>query len=155
MNTVKINLTGLRTLQHQLGELESMRVEVGLLEDTAGRSASSNRLQDNPSIGFEHEFGSVLRNIPERSFIRMPLMLHLGNAVSAGVDWVQLLKHKGSKFVLARLGVVAEEVIQEGFATGGYGTWPQLQPDTIRRKGSSAILIESAQMRKAVTSRVV
>ncbi len=155
MNTVKVNLTGLKTLQRQLTELETMHAEVGLLADTAGRSAGPGRLQDNPSIGFVHEFGSTLQNIPERSFIRMPLMLHLGNAIAAGVDWIALLKAKGAKFVYARLGIIAEEVIQEAFSTGGYGAWPQLKPATIRRKRSSAILIESAQMRKAISSRVV
>jgi hypothetical protein len=153
VNEVKVNLTGLRTLQRQVVELEAQHAEVGLLAETSGRS--SGRGKSNPDIGFVHEFGSVLQNIPERSFIRMPLMVHLGNAVSSGIDWFRLLKFRGVKFVLAKLGVVAEDLIQEGFATGGYGTWPALRPATIRRKNSSAILIESAQMRKAVTSRVV
>ncbi len=162
MNTVKINLTGLKTLMRQVEELPTVRAEVGLFADNAGRVAERGRVQDNPSLGLIHEFGMIftiigskaLMYIPERSFIRVPLMTRLGPLVQ-DTNWFAIMAKQGVKRMLAHLGTLAEDVIQEAFATGGYGLWPQLAPATIRRKGSSAILIESAQMRKAISSRVV
>ena len=65
------------------------------------------------------------------------------------------MKRNGVKSMMGRLGVYAEETIQEAFNTGGWGVWPKLALSTVKRKGSSRILIETAQMRKAISSRVV
>jgi hypothetical protein len=53
----------------------------------------------------------------------------------------------GVKSAVKLLGVMGEETVQEAFATGGFGQWPALRPRTIQRKGSSRILIDSAQLR--------
>lgn len=152
MNTVKTNFAGFKRFRAQIAELETMRAQVGLFQDTAGRSADKGRIVDNPSLGATHEFGSG--NIPERSWLRMPLTLHLG-PVMQGIDWFDSLSRRGVKRTLAFLGVLGEEVVQESFATRGWGAWKELAKETIRKKGSSAILIETAQMRKAISSRVV
>ncbi len=57
MNTVKLNLTGLRTLQKQMEELPQHKVQIGLFADTAGRVADPGRIDHNPSLGAVHEFG--------------------------------------------------------------------------------------------------
>lgn len=162
MNTVKTNFTGLKTLMRQVEELPTVKVQVGLFADNAGRVADRGRIDDNPSLGYVHEFGMMIHHpkrntitvIPERSFIRVPLMTKLGALVQE-TNWFAIMAKRGVKRVLAHLGILAEDVIQEAFATRGYGLWPSLSQTTINRKGSSAILIESAQMRKAVASRVV
>jgi hypothetical protein len=164
VNTVKLDLTGLRTLQRQVAELPAHKVQVGLFEDTAGRVADPGRIDNNPSLGAVHEFGlgfSILKThaevwIPERSFLRMPLQLHLGPALmAAGKGLFKVLREQGVKRFLGLIGATAEDVVQEAFATGGWGVWPKLAPSTIAAKHSAAILIESAQMRKAVSSRVI
>lgn len=164
MNTVKLDLTGLRTLQRQVVELPAHKVQVGLFEDTAGRVADPGRIDNNPSLGAVHEFGlaygivsnKTVVNIPERSFLRMPLMLHLGPALMvAGKGLIRVLREQGVKRFLGLIGATAEDVVQEAFATGGWGAWPKLAPSTAAAKHSAAILIESSQMRKAVSSRVV
>lgn len=156
MNTVKTNFSALQTLRRQVGELEGARVQVGLFADTAGRSADHNRIAHNPSLGYVHEFGDIKHNIPERSWLRMPLMTQLGPLIMAkGTSWLYLLRTRGVKRMLAFLGALGEDVIQEAFSTRGFGQWVALKPATIRRKKSSAILIESAQMRKAVAYRVI
>lgn len=156
MNTVKTDFTGLKTLMRQVEELPTVKVQVGLFADTAGRIADSDRIQDNPSLGYAHEFGSVGGGYPERSWLRMPLMTRLGPAMQAmGTSWLYIMRTRGVRRMLGVLGALAEDTIQEAFATGGFGLWKPLARSTIQRKGSSAILIESAQMRKAVGSRVV
>lgn len=156
MNTVKTNFSVLQTLRRQVGELEAGRVQVGLFADTAARSAEPGRISHNPGLGAVHEFGDPKHNIPERSFIRMPLMTQLGAQILAkGQSWLFVLRTRGAKRTLALLGALAEDIIQESFATAGWGQWPELKRATIRKKGSSRILIESAQMRKAVAFRVI
>ena len=61
----------------------------------------------------------------------------------------------GMRGALKTLGVVAEGTIQKAFATGGWGEWPKLSPVTIRRKKSSKILIDTSQLRRSISSRVV
>lgn len=150
---VKLDLTGLRRLREQLVELNESSAQVGLFQDTAARNAKRGRIDDNPSLGKLMEEGSTLKNIPPRSFIAMPLTLHLAPSVGA-VDWFEKLRKVGVRRTLAFLGVIGEETIQEAFSTGGWGAWPKLHKSTIRRKKSSRILIETAQLRKAITSRV-
>lgn len=154
MNTVRANFDTLKTLRKKLAVLENSRAQVGLFEDTAGRSTEAGRVTDNPTLGFLHEFGDT--NLPARSWLRLPLWVHLGPVVEAkGTSWLWMLMNRGVRRTLALLGAMAEDVVQEGFATGGFGNWTPLAPSTIRRKKSSAILIETAQMRKAVSSRVI
>lgn len=156
MNTVKFNVTPLQTLRRQVGELGAGRAQVGLFADTAGRVSDPGRMSENPSLGFEQEFGNPEHNLPERSFLRMPLMTQLGAQILAkGQSWIYLLRMRGAKRTLALLGALGEDVVQESFATAGFGQWPELKRETVRRKGSSRILIESAQMRKAVAYRVI
>ncbi len=96
-------------------------------------------------------------NIPERSWLRMPVITKLPEAINAQsrAKWRDSILRDGVSATLKRLGILAEAVIQDAFATGGFGTWAKLSKVTIRRKKSAAILIASAQLRQSVTSRVV
>lgn len=164
MNSVKLNLSPLRTLRRQVSELGKLKVQVGLFQANAGRSSGPGKISDNPSLGAIHEFGSsysVLSNratisIPERSWLRMPLMTQLGPQMLAkAASWLYILRTQGAKRTVAVLGALAVDLIAEAFATGGFGSWAPLARETIRRKHSSRILIESSQMRKAVTYRII
>lgn len=162
--SVTLNVAPLRRLQAQFALMGASRVHVGLFANTASRVNRRSGIDHNPSLGAVHEFGASFSRkgtgstttIPRRSFLEMPLSLYLGSELlRSGANWIELIATRGLPYALARLGLVGEDVVQEAFATGGFGNWPALAPETIRRKGSSAILIESAQMRKAISSRVV
>jgi hypothetical protein len=154
VNTVTKDFSGFGKLRKSLQDLTTYRADVGLFNDTSYRAkVKAGGLTDNPSIGFQHEFGNPETSLPERSFLRMPLEQHLKPVLN--FDWFSRLVKTGAKCTVALLGVFGEDVVQEAFASGGYGQWPALKKRTIQRKGSSKILIETAQMRKAVTSRVV
>lgn len=165
MSFVKLNLDGLHTLQRQAEELGGLRAQVGLFQETAGRSVKrAGRIDNNPQLGSIHELGtsySILSTgatvvIPARSFLNMPLTLKLGETLlTNAANWFKLLHTRGAKRTMQFLGVVGEEIVQEAFATRGFGFWPALRPRTIARKNSTAILIESVQFRKAISSRVV
>ncbi len=110
----------------------------------------------NADIGLAHEKGVKSRNLPRRSWLEQPLQDHLKEQFEAlGKKAIESMLQAKSEVVYAQLGLVAENVIQRGFETGGYGKWKPLKQSTIRAKGSDAILIDTAQLRRSITSEVV
>lgn len=145
------------------------RVKVGILGATSSRRAVLSQFRvkgesrfvaggklNNAEIGAVHEFGSIKRGIPVRSWLRMPILTRLAVALKAQDRhrWERLLVTKGLRFWLDSLGALAVAVVQSAFATKGFGFWTALKRRTIARKGSSAILIDSAQLRQSVTHEV-
>jgi phage gpG-like protein len=115
----------------------------------------------NVEIGIAHEYGvkggmSGGWKIPPRSFLFTPLSMHLMDYVNEKASVInRYLNMAEVKNCYDLLGVIAENVVQEGFETGGFGAWPKLKDATIARKGSDSILIDTGQLRKSITSRVV
>ena len=167
MNTLRYSFKGLRKLQTRLAEAEKRSVKIGLLASTAQRTPTdSDRLTHNPSLGAIHEYGLTYTmrktgttiTIPERSFLRMPLTQHLGDTVKkADIKWTDILMLRGSQALLQRLGKAGEQTVQEAFDTRGWGQWPELSSFTIwkKKQNKTRILIETTQMRQAITSQVV
>jgi hypothetical protein len=154
VNKVKKDFSRFAKLRKQLEDLQTHKAQVGLFEDTASRKPGRGQITDNPSLGWEHEIGNPMTNLPPRSFLQMPLQHHMGQVLK--FDWLRRIRMNGTKSAVKLLGVLGEETVQEAFATGGFGQWAPLKKETIRRKGGSTrILIDSAQLRKAVSSRVV
>lgn len=164
----KLNLEQLATLRKELEQAKDWRVHVGVLGNKNARTGTGNT---NAEIGLKHEFGSASENIPRRSFLRMPLYSQLPKKLEtiAKSAWVAVILKKSMEQALKRLGVLAENAIQEAFATGGFGRWAPLSDYTLKmrhlkamsKKGKSkgkfgtAILIETAQLRKSITSAVI
>lgn len=131
----------------------SLVTKVGIFSDHAKREEGK---LTNVEIGIKHEFGSFSEKIPRRSFLKEPLVLkrkellkRIEKNIKANID-----KVGGAERTFAILGVYAEAIIQEGFATGGYGTWKPLSAKTVASKGNSQILIDSSQLRKSIISKV-
>lgn len=162
-NSVHYDKTVLTSLRKKLAELPNARAHVGLFSNKAQRSVTeqpgtqAGETPDNPSLGFIHEYGSTtaVPPVPERSFLRAPLMLELNSKRLSTVDWIKIIQKRGIVGALKLLGVMGEQVVQEAFATRGFGRWKPLAASTIAKKGSTAILIESGEMRQALSSRVV
>ena len=109
----------------------------------------------NAEIGAIHEFGSITRGIPARSFLRMPLHRRAQTLVKRFSVIFRAAAAKGDmKKALTLLGIACENEIQRAFETHGWGTWPPNSPKTIERKGSASPLIDTAQLRRAIDSRV-
>lgn len=178
--SVAIKTDALAALRAELEKNKSKRVQVGVLGGNDARSGdeSGGYVAGNAEIGVAHEFGLIGgqlpqavrakaglskepaksgRSLPERSFLRMPVITQLPEAIKAQgkENWRKAILQKGVVFALKNLGILAEGVIQDAFKTGGFGTWAKLKPATIRRKKSDAILIDTAQLRQSITSRVV
>ncbi len=183
--TVSVDTDALSRLMADVAKNRNARVHVGVLGKHTVR-AEGNALS-NADIGAIHEFGVLggyadtaqgqrrrklggpnaaaeHRNIPARSWLRMPVLTHLPDQLKKlprGL-WQQVIVKRGLRGALGVLGAAALASIQESFATGGFGSWAPLAPFTIRQKlrksggkGAAAILIDTAQLRQSVTSEVV
>lgn len=134
-------------------------VKVGILANTNQRSGDT---QTNAQIGFKNEFGdfSSTPKIPERSFIRMPLKLYFNDRMQekkslTAKEFEKALDTGKIEEFARKVGLVAEEVIQEAFETRGWGKWPKNAPLTVALKGSDSPLIDTGQLRRAITSKVI
>jgi len=170
--SVKLDLTKLEAIEVQLRK--RFAVKIGILGASShNRKVTLNKIVKgkgftmrakgkasagitNASIGLIHEKGSVSKGIPARSFLYMPLSLKLPGAISkVGPGVMKSLTANNIKIAYAGLGVLAENIVQTGFATHGYGKWAPNAPSTVRQKKSSRPLIDTAQLRRSVTSTVV
>jgi hypothetical protein len=169
--TVTMDTTGLNNLM--AGVDENFFVKVGILGSKAHskhRKETSEELKKsgghkigskeseltNADIGLRHEKGVVSERLPRRSWLVTPLEDHLPEYFEKiGQDAIDLIISQKIYKNYQNLGIICEQIIQKGFETGGYGKWKSLSALTIANKGSSAILIDTGQLRKAVTSEVV
>lgn len=164
---VTVDLSKLRAIEKELNT--KFMAQVGVLGSKAegrlstvtnkkgkhktGKSPSS---QTNAEIGLIHEKGSKSRNIPRRSFLEVPLetklpeqMNKIGKGILAGITSLNIIT------AFRKLGLIGEGIVLNAFNTSGYGQWAPNSPATIARKGSSMPLIDTAQLRKSISSRVV
>lgn len=127
-------------------------VKVGILGDSAERGDGNT----NAEIGLAHEFGSQSKNIPPRSFIRMPLETNVDSLKSAmqGSAAKKAVETGDTKSLLELLGIQAQGIIQEAFSTGGYGQWPANSAATVARKGYNSPLQETGQLKRSITYKV-
>ena len=150
MNQVKTDLSKLQTFVKSLDDRHV--VKVGIFGAKNSRNGSG---KTNADIGAKHEFGSYSDHIPMRSFLRMPLFAKSENIVKeASVGSLALLAEGKIVTVLKRLGIACENAIQEAFGSGGFGSWKPITMFTRSKKHSSQILIDTAQMRRSISSKV-
>lgn len=134
--------------------------KVGVLSETNTRSPGEDGGTDagtNVEIGAAHEFGSQSQGVPMRSFLRMPLnqrSKQIAESALGGDMASELIEAGGLDLAAERLGIAAEAVVQEAFETRGFGTWPANSESTITSKGSDSPLIDTGQLRGAITSKV-
>lgn len=127
-------------------------VNVGIFGRKSGRKEKGG--MSNADVGFIHEFGGP--KMPKRSFLRMPLYLKSEDILARVVAAGALKKLAMGKMVgvLRDLGISCEAAILAAFDSGGFGSWLPLARSTIRRKGSSAVLIDTGQLRRSIASEV-
>ena len=134
------------------------KVRVGILGDKAARKKGE---LNNAEIGFQKEFGKMTGypRIPARSFIRMPLNLFFEEKLRQKKsltynEFMDAVASGDATDFMRKVGIVAEETIQDAFATHGFGTWAPNAPYTVKMKKSDSPLIDTGQLRRAITSTV-
>lgn len=151
------------TIQSNFKKLEQLNknakvkmiAKIGILGDDANRTDDETGVT-NAEIGLTHEFGSKDGNIPRRSFLEDPLIIKKDeiNKTIGKLIIEHLTEPNGMAKIFKKVGIEAERVIQEAFASGGFGTWVNLDKKTIKRKGSSSKLIDKGELRKSISSGV-
>lgn len=145
----EFNDKGLTNLVKALkGELP--KVKVGIL----GNGSSRPDKASNAGIGRNHEFGL---GVPQRSFLRMPINEHFQSALDSSDAFnpdvaKEVIRTASIRPWLMKVGIIAEEVIREAFATGGYGKWQKHKPGYQNNTGQ--ILVDTQQLRNSITSEV-
>ena len=150
---VSLDDTTLKAVLADFAKNGKARVHLGVLGGSVDRAEPG---ASNAVIGAAHEFGVVDKNLPARSWLRMPVITELPAALMVTNKELlhRIIIKKGILGALEILGVYAMDVVMLAFDTGGFGHWEALSPKTIKRKGSAAILIDTAQLRKSVTAEV-
>lgn len=150
--SVSVNLKGLEDLGK--GWNKGYYVKVGVLG--AKNARNDGQPVGNADLGVIHEFGTTDGKIPARSWLRFPLEYKAKDILkwlSTGKVKLMIVEGK-SKQVMNMLGGIAEGIIQDAFTSRGFGQWKPNAPSTIAAKGSSAPLIDTSQLRRAVTHEV-
>lgn len=152
---VNIDLKALQDLEKNLEE--KFFVKVGILAGKASESHENGI--SNLELGLVHEFGSITKNIPQRSFLRFPIEFKgkaITKLIAKNKDKIkEAIVSTGLKGIYVNLGLIAEKVIQQAFESGGFGQWEDISEKTKKAKKSDTILVDTAQLRRSITSKVM
>jgi len=102
-------------------------VKVGIL------GGSKKEGKTMASIGIIQEYGSIINNIPKRSFIKEPLVAHLKDFVFKHIPTIgkSLFIDKDVLKAYNVLGLIAVDIIQISFQNKNDGKWKANSPLTI------------------------
>lgn len=146
----------------EVGILGEKAREIHLIENEDGELVEPKRAVTNAYIGAVHEYGCVSRNIPERSFLRVPLESRFPMLLRANIkSMLEYLSAGRFREWLVSMGLKAEDIVSEAFETSGWGTWKALKASTIRhrKKGKEynapMPLLDTGQLSRSIASRVV
>jgi phage gpG-like protein len=159
---VKVIDRGWEAIKHRIEALHggAAVVKVGVQGAQAAANHQDGRLTV-AQIANVHEFGKVIHQpkmnrtivIPERSFLRATIDLYAGAIARRQVLLTQgyLLGKFGAQASLELLGQYVVGLVKQRIANG---IEPANRPYTIARKGSSKPLIDTGQLRNAITYKV-
>lgn len=180
LNKTQVNFNRLSKVIEELDKKFSIRV--GIIGDVAYQQHEHTDLT-NADLGAIHEFGAVTKNgtkIPERSFLRVPLLTNEGRRaiikeVIKNNEGVAELAKKPTgdeydtayreaikkvvnpEMIANQIGLAALERVQEAFETDGFGNWkPTTEASRKQRYGNpdNPTLIDTGQLRDSITFEV-
>ncbi len=139
---------GLKSLLKALSEKSEM-VKVGILGDNDSREQGNS----NATIGQRHEFGI---GVPQRSFLREPLSEKLQDYLNSAKAFDEkafkdVVKEKSLSPWLKKLGILGVQIVNDSFASGGFGKW---KPSNMDNKKVKQTLIETQQLVRSITFEV-
>jgi hypothetical protein len=141
-----------QALENAMNKAKNRAVFVGLPSEKVGGEIYGNK--KNPqtimTIGAIHEYGAG--DNPKRSYLRTPFIMHKKkiNEFIAN-QFEKTTNGKSVDDALNLVGAFCRNISVKAFSTKGYGQWEDLEPETIRRKGSSKPLIDTGTLRNAIT----
>ncbi len=121
--------------------------KIGILQEDTGRKGE--KYTTNADIGAIHEFGSPSNNIPQRSFLRVPL----ADKMQVEIDKLAKQKDVSLKDLTYKLGAIGKAVVQGAFMTTGYGQWAPSKRTIGKLNGNT--LVDTGQLRDSINFEVV
>lgn len=101
-------------------------------------------------VGIIHEFG--LGKNPVRSFLRVPFSkkrIQINKAMN--LSFQKISSGAPVLYQMERTGAFIKNISLGAFNSKGYGSWQNLKAATIARKGSNAILTDTATLKQSIT----
>lgn len=153
---IEVDDKNLKKLKNNFNKLDYV-VKVGILGGKYDDVEGGTFPPTIATVGLIQEFGSVKKNIPERSFIRKPLQNHLKEELAQSKTLKKVIYSENASPIdkYNILGAIAQNIITGSFENLGDGTWQPNAPATIKQKGSSQPLIDTGRLRKSITFEVV
>jgi hypothetical protein len=62
-----------------------------------------------------------------------------------------LEKGEDANISMEKIGIFARNIVWQAFDSQGFGKWASLKPKTIKRKGSSKVLVDTAILKNSIT----
>lgn len=111
----------------------------------------------NATIGAVHEYGSPGKNIPQRSFLRMPIETKLQAELDKRKFFTPAMLKKMSEAsslepLIEKVAIAAVAVVLQAFDTTGFGNW---KPSNMEYKALKQTLVETQQLIKSIDHDVV
>jgi hypothetical protein len=148
ISTVKLNMSGFRKFAD---ELKGWQARVGVLKTSPARESDEGEIS-NYDIAIISEFGSETRNIPARSWANMPITTHKDDIMKFSGKQAALLTEGRVELFFKKLGAEGVRIVQEAFATRGFGRWAPNTQSTIDAKGGKdSPLIDTGDFRESIT----
>ena len=153
---VAVKSDSTKDVKTRLRRLARSQVLVGWPQESSSRPGEA---VSNAELAYIHTHGSPIRNIPARPILepalsttetKSAILSDLGGAAEVALkgDFMKMLGF------LQRAGQEAENAARAWF-TDGRNAWAENKPTTIARKGSDRPLIDTGELRKALTHVVV
>jgi hypothetical protein len=144
-------------LQKAIEIAESKEIAVGLPKSSPltrviyKKEGSKKKGKSVLEIGVIHEFG--LGKNPLRSFLRVPFAKNKNRIESALEISFKKVANEGANPIrqLERTGAFILNIVLEAFNSKGFGTWKPLKASTVNKKKSSAILTDTATLKRSNT----
>lgn len=112
---------------------------------------------NNAELGMIHEYGSKKRNIPARSFLRVPLMDHFRDYLNiiGGIDETTIqncIEAQNLKPLFREIATIAEATVKGAFDSQGFGNWKPHKPGY--KNNTGMILQDTQSLKKSIASDV-
>lgn len=158
---VKLGVLGAKVERTENKKVLTMSDIVNMKKKYKPLKASGKQAEKltNAQIGLIHEFGSLKRKIPARSFLRMPIQFKLKSAMDSAGAFSEatvnkIIEEKSLLPWMAKVGVLAEGIVLQAFATGGFGRWaPWKNPNY--KNNANMLLVDTTQLRSSITHEIV
>jgi phage gpG-like protein len=126
------------------------RVRVGILADAPKASDQPGAHASLLEVAAIHEFGAPQAGIPQRSFVRATVDNKRSEIEAAQATLAkQIVEGKiDGETAMERLGAKVEGLMKGAISAG---IAPPNAPSTIARKGSSKPLVDTGQLKSAIT----